>query len=363
MPLQRPQSSESLPLWRSPLLAFVAISPFFFWGSAMVAMKGVLPLTTPYFIASLRLIPAGFLVLLVAAYLGRSQPRGWKAWGWIGAFALVDGTLFQGFLAQGLTRTGAGLGSVLIDSQPIAIALLARWLFQEAIGPWGWLGLSLGIVGIGCIGLPASWFGSAAIVTASDRIAEVFAAEGGAIAALGTFLARLFDSGAWLMLLAALSMALGTVFIRYVSRHADVVAASGWHMVLGGLPLLALSGWQEAEQWQHLNTPGWLAIAYTTVFGGAVAYGVFFYFASTRNLTSFSSLTFLTPVFALLLGYSFLGETLTTLQWTGVAITLASVFLINQRQELGAKGRSPAGDSAQSPAAASAATLDPDGAN
>ncbi|MEO0948452.1 MAG: EamA family transporter [Cyanobacteria bacterium J06641_5] len=351
-----------MPAWRSPW-ALVAISPFFFWGSAMVAMKGVLPLTTPYFVASLRLIPAGGLVLIVAAFLGRAWPRGWRAWGWIGAFALMDGTLFQGFLAQGLTRTGAGLGSVLIDSQPLAIALLARWLFREAIGPWGWLGLALGIVGIGCIGLPPAWFSSEAFSAGIDRFAGGLAADGNAIAFLQTLLGQLFDNGAWLMLLAALSMAVGTVLIRYVSNHADVVMASGWHMVLGGLPLLALSGWTETEQWQQIDLPGWLAIAYTSVFGGAVAYGVFFYFAATRNLTSFSSLTFLTPIFALLLGYSFLGETLTPLQWTGVAITLASVYLINQRQELATKWRSLTDNTAEATTLPPEVTSDPDRAN
>jgi drug/metabolite transporter (DMT)-like permease len=61
--------------------------------------------------------------------MGKPQPSGWKAWLWISLFALVDATLFQGFLAEGLARTGAGLGSVMIDSQPLAVAILCLWLF------------------------------------------------------------------------------------------------------------------------------------------------------------------------------------------------------------------------------------------
>jgi ribosomal protein L27 len=70
-------------------------------------------------------------------------------------FALVDGTLFQGLLARGLGETGAGLGSVLIDSQPLLVALLARGLFGEAINPVGWVGLLVGLLGILCLGLPS----------------------------------------------------------------------------------------------------------------------------------------------------------------------------------------------------------------
>lgn len=39
----------------------------------------------------------------------------------------------QGFLAEGLTKTSAGLGSVIIDSQPLTVAILASVLFGERL--------------------------------------------------------------------------------------------------------------------------------------------------------------------------------------------------------------------------------------
>ena len=45
----------------------------------------------------------------------------------------------------------------MIDSQPLAVALLALFLYGERIGVWGWLGLGIGIGGISCIGLPDHW--------------------------------------------------------------------------------------------------------------------------------------------------------------------------------------------------------------
>lgn len=285
----------------------------------MVAMKGVIPHTTPLFMAGVRLVPAGLLVLLVATLLGRSQPKGWKAWGWIALFALLDGTMFQGFLAEGLLRTGAGLGSVIIDSQPLAVALLSSWLFGEIIGLWGGIGLLIGIIGISAIGLPDA------------LILNLFQTPS---FASSLNLGHLFNSGEWLMLLASLSMAGGTVLIRFVSRHADPVVATGWHMVLGGLPLFLASGIWESEQWVNIDLNGWLALAYATVFGSAIAYGIFFYLASKGNLTSLSSLTFLTPVFALTFGNLFLAEVLSPLQWMGVSLTLIAIYLINQREKL-----------------------------
>ncbi|NES18082.1 MAG: DMT family transporter [Symploca sp. SIO3E6] len=303
----------------APWLSSLLIAPFFLWGTAMVAMKGVIPNTTPLFMAGVRLLPAGVVLLLVATVMGRSQPKGWLAWLWISLFALVDGALFQGFLAEGLVKTGAGLGSVMIDSQPLTVALLSALLFGEIIGLWGWLGLGIGILGISLIGLP------------DELILSFFQ---------GDFLAWEFNwqqflqSGELLMLLASLSMAVGTVMIRFVTRYADPVIATGWHMILGGLPLFALSGIWENQQWVHIELSGWMALAYSTIFGSAIAYGLFFYFASTRNLTSLSALTFLTPVFALLFGNLLLSEVLSPLQWIGVCMTLVSIYLINQREQI-----------------------------
>jgi drug/metabolite transporter (DMT)-like permease len=303
-----------------PSKLIILISPFFLWGTAMVAMKGVMPQTTPFFLAGMRLVPAGLLVLLYTAIRGYSQPKTWKAWFWISIFALVDGTLFQGFLAAGLAQTGAGLGSVMIDSQPLAVALLSLWLFQDKVGFWGWLGLGIGVGGISLIGLPDAW-----ILSGFNLDGIEFSVN------------NLFHNGEWLMLLAALSMAVGTVLIRWVCKHVDPVVATGWHMILGGLPLFALSSGLESAQWQNIDLSGWMALAYSTTFGTAIAYGVFFYLASKGSLTSLSSLTFLTPVFALLFGNLFLGEVLSPLQSLGVSLTLVSIYLVNQRQVIAEK--------------------------
>jgi len=313
-------SSPSTPpqTTRNPL---VLIAPFFLWGTAMVAMKGALPHTSPFFLAGTRMVPAGFVVLLVALWMGRSQKITGQGWLWISLFALVDGALFQGFLAAGLERTGAGLGSVMIDSQPLAVALMARWLFNEFVGALGWIGLLWGILGISLLGLPDEWILSLLHGNA-DWLLE------------GHPLDVLLQGGEWLMLLAALSMAIGTILINYVSRHADPVVATGWHMVLGGLPLYAVSGLWETQQWQNLSMVDWAAISYSTLMGSALAYGVFFFLAAQGNLTSLSALTFLTPVFALVFGSLFLGESLTSLQWVGVGFTLVSIYLINQRAVL-----------------------------
>jgi drug/metabolite transporter (DMT)-like permease len=314
------------------VMSLLTIAPFFFWGTAMVAMKSVMPHTSPLFVAGFRLVPAGILVLLAAAIAGRPQPQGWKAWGWIALFAVIDATLFQGFLAEGLQRTGAGIGSVTIDSQPLIVAVLSCVFLGERIGWIGWLGLAIGVIGIAAIGLPIEW-----LAVHATRLSHWAASLTGVLDATTAAIQAeiqselVFGVGEGLMLLASLSMAIGTVMMPKISEHVDPLVATGWHMILGGLPLFMISASIETEQWQHLLPAEWAALIYSTIFGSAIAYGLFFYFAARQNLISLSSLTFLTPVFALLFGYLLLSETLTLQQWFGVGLTLIGVYVIGKR--------------------------------
>ncbi|XP_047318129.1 WAT1-related protein At3g02690, chloroplastic [Impatiens glandulifera] len=294
-------------LWEWALV----ISPFFFWGTAMVAMKEVLPKTGPFFVSSFRLIPAGLLLVSFAGFRGRSFPSGAMAWLSISLFALVDATCFQGFLVEGLERTSAGLGSVIIDSQPLTVAVLAALLFNESIGLIGSSGLVLGVIGLLLLEVPAL------------SLKE------------GDF--SLWGSGEWWMLLAAQSMAIGTVMVRWVSKYSDPIMATGWHLVIGGIPLAAMSVLNHEPVFNgnlaDLTSSDVMALLYTSLFGSAISYGVYFYNATRGSLTRLSSLTFLTPMFASIFGFFYLGETFSNVQFLGAFITIVAIYMVNYKED------------------------------
>uniref|UniRef100_A0A6N2MAY3 EamA domain-containing protein n=1 Tax=Salix viminalis TaxID=40686 RepID=A0A6N2MAY3_SALVM len=303
----------------------VLVSPFFFWGTSMVAMKEVLPLTA-FLVSSFRLIPAGLLLVAFAGFKGRPLPSGPTAWLTISLFALVDASCFQ----------------VIIDSQPLTVAILANLLFGESIGIVGTSGLVLGVIGLLLLELPTLAFDESNF--------------------------SLWGSGEWWMLLAAQSMAVGTVMVRWVSKYSDPVMATGWgvpllhfgfvmnfkakgmeidrlthiklflqHMVIGGLPLLAISVLNHDPAFslslKDLTASDILALLYTSIFGSAISYGVYFYNATkgSSSLTKLSSLTFLTPMFASIFGFLYLGETFSPLQLAGATVTVVAIYMVNYR--------------------------------
>ena len=105
-------------------------------------------------------------------------------------------------------------------------------------------------------------------------------------------------------------------------------------MVLGGLPLLGVHALHRTDAGLVWTATDWARMGYASLLGSALAYGLFFWFANQRDLTSFSSLGFLTPVFALATGGWLLGERLDLLQWIGVVMVLVSVIFVSQRRRL-----------------------------
>jgi drug/metabolite transporter (DMT)-like permease len=133
-------------------------NPFHIQKSVVLSYRNTLQIasahSTPLFTASIRLIPAGLIVIAWAASRGRPWPSGTQAWAAILLFGAVDGTLFQGFLSEGLEKVPAGIGSVIIDSQPLTVALVAALVFGESLSRAGVLGLFLGLFGLLLLEVP-----------------------------------------------------------------------------------------------------------------------------------------------------------------------------------------------------------------
>ena len=80
----------------------------------------------------------------------------------------------------------------------------------------------------------------------------------------------IFKGMAW-MLAAAVAMALGTVFSRYACSASHPVTVTGWHMLLGGLPLLLWHGLDPAYALVPPWGPSqWVLMAYASLLDACV---------------------------------------------------------------------------------------------
>ena len=275
------------------------------WGGQQVLAKATIAEIPPIFQAALRLGGASVLLLLWCAL--RRIPL-FKSDGSLGA-GLLAGTLFMAefaFLFSALSFSSASRTTLLLYTSPFWVAsLLPLIIKSERLRLPQWMGLLLAFLAVMFVlregvtqgASPQQWKG------------DLLALAGG------------------------MSWGLTTVAIRSNSRLMAVSAEKLLFYQVGVgaicLPLLSLL---LGEQWVwRWSVFGMVSVALQTVVGAFVSYLVWMWMLGRYPATRLSVFVFLTPVFALLFGALWLGETVSVNLVLGIALVGAGIALVNRR--------------------------------
>ncbi len=274
----------------------------FLWASCFPLIAVGLTMAPPLTFAALRSFVAGGGLLLLALALRRPWPRGWAVWLtlWGVGFSLTSIGFGGMFLAGGLVSPG--LATVLANIQPLIAAVLAGFILGEMLGPRRRWGLLLGFAGIILVALPG--FGSG--VNSSP-------------------------AGVGFILLGAVGVAVGNVLLKRLAGQVDILMATGWQFVLGGIPLLLLAQQFELPaqiEWNILFVIVLLALG---LLGTSLAFVLWFSLLHRSKLNRLNTFTFLTPVFALMIGALFFGESLGLVEMGGIVLILLGVLWVSRQ--------------------------------
>jgi len=283
-------------------LLLTALAPAI-WGSTYVVTTLMLPQDYPLTVAMLRALPAGLLLLLAV----RQLPQG--IW-WLRAFILgaLNFSVFWALLFVAAYRLPGGVAATLGAIQPLVVILLARSLLGTPVRGLSVLAALGGLGGVALL-----------VLTPKAALDPVGIAAG---------------------LVSAASMALGTVLSRRWQPPVSALTFTSWQLTAGGMLLvpLALAAEPALPPLSALNVAG---IAYLGLIGAALAYVLWFRGVARLEPAVVSSLGFLSPITAVLLGWGILGQQLSAAQIAGMAIVAASVWLSQRAQRPAAAAPAP----------------------
>jgi len=276
---------------RSADLALTALAPAI-WGSTYIVTTQLLPPDHPLWVSLLRALPAGLLLLLIV----RQLPQGiW--WGRVFILGALNFSIFWALLFVSAYRLPGGVAATVGALQPLIVIGLERLFFKA---PVRGLSILVGLIGIAGVAL--------LVLTPQAALDPI-----GIAAGLG----------------GALSMAAGTVFSRYWRPPVSALTFTAWQLTAGGLLLVPLA--LLFEPGLPLPTAkNLIGFAYLGLIGAALTYILWFRGLARLKASIVAPLGFLSPLMAVLLGWSLLGQALTPAQLAGVAVVLGSVWL-NQR--------------------------------
>lgn len=261
-----------------------------------VAIKAGLPFMSPLRFAGLRALVGGLLMLGLLVALRRPllpRPHDWR---WVVGLGITSTTIAFAamFLSPGLA--GAGIASVLGNSQPIFAVALAVPLLGERLTPGKQAALVFGTLGVILIALPS---------IASSGVRGV--------------------AGPALALGASLSLAVGSVIAKRMGPEVDLLSVGAWQLIAGSLPLLVVSGVAESGPWMNFD-PRFLGIlAFLAIAETAVPTPLWYWLLRKDEVGRLSLFLFLVPVLGLLIAAVVFGERVNLLEVVGIAATVIGI--------------------------------------
>ena len=275
-------------------------------------IKAGLAFAPPLRFAALRALGGGAALLPIILLSGGPflPPR--RQWPWLVAVAATGTVLAYGAMFLSPARTGAGLASVLGNTTPLVIIVLAAAVLGERITLPKATALSLGLLGVTLTASPA------------------FASPG-----------RSGLLGNVLPLLAAGGTATESVLVKRIGLGSDVLRFTAWQLILGGGSLLLVLTWLESG-----SDIAWTArfiglLIFLALVGTAFATTLWYWLVQRDEVGRLSLALFLAPVTGLLLAVALLGERLRPVELLGAAATVSGIGIVLLASPRAAPRRDP----------------------
>ena len=272
------------------------------WGSSFLFLRLTSPVFGPIFLIEMRVLSGLAVLLPLVLFLGKLAEFQ-KHWKMIATVSLMNMAIPFCFFAFSAVYIGAGLLSIINATVPIFSACVAYVVYKERLSRSSLLGLLIGFLGV---------------VVLMFNPGESFGSSG------------------WLAILSALLACLlyGTAINLTVNNLQGV---SGLTITAGGLfvsslVLLPFALWARPEVLPVGNI-WWSVFALGIVctgFGFVMFYRLIDRIGAGRAIMT----TYLIPVFSILWGNIFLGESVTLIMVAGCILVLLGVGLTTRKPNL-----------------------------
>ena len=281
---------------RTDYIVLVALGAL--WGSSFGAIKIALHGVTPLTVMSVRILLAGAALLLLIQVRKTPLPRGIQNWIKIGWMALF-GTLIPFFLVPwGQLQIDSSLAAILMAVNPLFALTLGHFFSDhESFTLRQLLAMLVGFSGILLV------FGENAISSIN-----------------GNIWAQLAVIGAGFCYTIS-----GVIVSRVRGASADSVSAS----IFICSSVIVFPLWMILEQpWSlHFETESLLALTHLGLVSTGMAFLMRYYIILRAGAVFLSYVAFIIPMFGILFGILFLGETISVNTMGAVVLILSGVYL------------------------------------
>jgi drug/metabolite transporter (DMT)-like permease len=269
------------------------------WGSAFLWIKLAIRGFSPVEVTFARLALGAAVLFPIVLARRESLPRTARMWGHITVAALFANAIPYLLFAVAEQTVASSTAGIINATTPLWTVLLALAVrHQKSVTSWQAAGL---IVGFGGALLIFSPWGSASAVT---------------------------SAGGLECLAASVSYAISYIYMdRYVVRRGLSPITLSACQLLAAAIMLAIALAIVGAPAPHPSAVSVAGVAILGIIGTGIAYVLNYQIIASEGATIASTVTYLLPVVAIVLGVLVLGENITAMILAGIALVLAGVAL------------------------------------
>jgi drug/metabolite transporter (DMT)-like permease len=285
------------------IASFFAI--YVIWGSTYLFNKVAVTELSPLFLASVRFLTAGTLIIIIAKLLKASLTITKKQL----LNTIIAGFLFlvygNGVFVWALKYVDSGFAALLASTQPLFVLFLLRLIDRKPLQKKSIIGVTLGLLGMYLL------VSQQEITTSKESLLGIF-----------------------MIFTCVFSWSYGSVFVSKADLPKNFFVSTGYQMLSAGT-ILGISSLSFNEVW--LSPLEWsfnvqVCMFLLVIFGGIIAFTAFNYLLKSVSPEKVSTSAYVNPVVALFLGWYVLDEKLTLQSIVASAIILTGVYFITSRK-------------------------------
>lgn len=277
------------------LLAGLAL----FWGLNWPGMKIILGELTVWWFRALCLLAGGSILLTLSGLSGnrwRLQRRELGPVALCGAFAILGWMVFS---AYGVSLMPAGRASIIAFTMPVWATLLASPLLGERITLGKIAGLALGVAGLG-------------VLIGQDLV-----------------ILRQAPVGAFFMLLAAISWAIGTILLKRFNWQLPVLTNVAWQLLFSAVPVTLVAAASEPlPDLAGLSLPAVVALVYLFLFPMSFCQWAYFKVVTLLPASVAAIGTLMVPVIGVYSSHLILDEPVGLAELSALLLILGALALV-----------------------------------
>jgi drug/metabolite transporter (DMT)-like permease len=274
------------------------------WGSTYLAIKVGVQTIPPFWLAGMRFMVAGLLILGYLKFKKIALPVGYQNYiplFIIGFLLLVIG---NGCVVWSEQYISSGFAALLAGTVPLWMALISIIFIKSSeISTRVILGILLGFTGM--------------LVLVEPGIGPF------------NFVSL---KGIFGMLIAAISWSFGSIYTSRIGKRYDALVLAAFEMLFAGPVLLILALCTESFHPVQISLNSWWALGYLIIFGSCITLSAYAYLMGHGHTPWASTYAYVNPVIAVFLGWLILYEPITWNIWVGGIIILIGISIVHWEQ-------------------------------